>query len=103
MIYDRSLDVYLAAYPAAGGVQVRASRDLIHWSKPIGTTYSEAGHALYYPTLLGETGDPTVGGLAPRLYFSSFPVNGFPDYATATFESVPLVLTPQPKRRAVKH
>jgi hypothetical protein len=103
VIYDRSLDVYLAAYPVAGSVQVRASRDLIHWSKPIGAPYSETVRSLYYPTLIGETGDPMIGGLAPRLYFSSFPVNGFPDYTTATLESVPLVLTPQPKRRAVKH
>lgn len=102
VMYDQSLNVYLAVYPVVGGVKVRASKDLIHWSKPIGTAYSEAGHALYYPTLIGETGDPTVGGLEPRLYLSSFPVNAFPDYTTATFESVPLVLT-QPKRRAVKH
>jgi hypothetical protein len=29
----------------------------------------------------------------PRVYFSSFPVNGFPNYNLATFQYVPLSLT----------
>src|SRR3981081_2389560 len=42
----------------------------------------------FYPNLLGETGDPTIGGGAPRVYFSAFPVNAFPNYKLSTFEYV---------------
>jgi hypothetical protein len=94
VIYDSSLNVYLAAYLSAG-IKVRASSDLLHWSGPI-AAYSEPGRALYYPTLLGETGDPTIGGPAPRVYSSSFPTGLFPDYRTAVFESVPLTLARGP-------
>ncbi len=93
VMYDRSFDVYLAVYVSAGGFKVRASSDLIHWSLPIGPAYSETGRTLFYPTLLGETGDPTIGGPAPRVYFSSFPTGSFPDYTTQIFESVPLMLS----------
>ncbi len=96
VIYDAALDAYLAVYQSTGGINVRASSDLIHWSGPIGTPYSEPGRTLYYPTLLGETGDPTIGGPAPRVYFTSFPVDSFPKYSTSVFESVPLTLSRGP-------
>jgi hypothetical protein len=93
VLYDSAFDVYLAVYQSGGGIQVRASSDLIHWSGPIGTLYSETGRTLYYPTLMGETGDPTIGGQTPRVYVSSFPTGSFPNYATSVFESVPLTLS----------
>jgi hypothetical protein len=97
VIYDRSFNVYLVAYLAsvnrAQGIKVRASSDLLHWSGPI-AAYSEPGRALYYPTLMGETGDPTIGGPAPRVYFTSFVA--FPNYGTSVFESVPLMLSRGP-------
>jgi hypothetical protein len=93
VIYDRSFDVYLAIYQSREGIKVRASTDLIHWSGPIGFPYNETGRTLYYPTFLGETGDPTIGGLAPRVYFSSFPTGSFPDYKLSVFESVQLKLS----------
>ncbi len=96
VIYDRSFDVYLAVYNSRGGFGVRASSDLIHWSEPIGALYYEAGRRLIAATLLGETGDPTIAGPAPRVYFSSFPTGSFPDYTTAVFESVPLTLSRGP-------
>ena len=102
-IYDRSFGVYLVVYPFSNTVHLRASKDLIHWSKPFPATYSEAGNSLIYPTLIGETGDPTVGAMAPRLYFSSFPAGKFPDYTTATFESIPIILATIPRRRSAKH
>jgi len=97
VIFDSTFAVYLAVYQASGGsIKVRASNDLIHWSEPIGAAYSETGRALYYPTLMGETGDPTIGGQMPRVYFSSFPTGSFPNYATSVFESVPLTLSQNP-------
>jgi len=104
VLYDRSFDVYLAVYVSGLGVsiKVRASSDMIHWSEPIGAPFTEAGRALFYPTLIGETGDPTIGGLAPRVYFTSFPTDQFPNYATSVFESVTLTLARQ-RRRATKH
>jgi hypothetical protein len=92
VIYDRAFDVYLAAYQARGGVKLRASRDLLHWSAPLGPAIQEQGRTLYYPTLLGETGDPTIAGAMPRVYFSSFPIGQFPNYKTAVFETVQLTL-----------
>ncbi len=94
VLCDSVFDVYLAVYQSSGGiVKVRASSDPINWSEPIGTPYSEAGRSLYYPTLMGETGDPTIGGQMPRVYFSSFPTGSFPNYATSVFESVSLSLS----------
>ena len=94
-IYDRSLNVYLVAYVSRGGIHVRASRDLIHWSGTVGVIpYPTAPATRYfYPNLLGETGDPTIGGGSPRVYFSAFPANAFPDYKQSTFEYVQLTLT----------
>jgi len=92
VIYDSTFDVYLAVYQAGSGISVRTSSDLIHWSEPI-ATYLETGRTLFYPTLIGETGDPTNGGPAPRVYFSSFPTGAFPDYNTAVFESIQLLLS----------
>jgi hypothetical protein len=95
VIYDSSFNVYLAAClvnPSGKllGIEVRASSDLLHWSEPI-AAYSEPGRALYYPTLIGETGDPTIGGPVPRVYFTSFVA--FPNYGTSVFENVPLTLS----------
>lgn len=95
VIYDSSFDGYLAVYQSSAGIKLRASNDLIHWSGSIGDPYHEAGRTLYYPTLLGETGDPTIAGPAPRVYFSSFPTGSFPDYTTSIFESVQLTLSTQ--------
>jgi hypothetical protein len=94
VIYDRSLDVYLAAY-FHNGIHIRASKDLIHWSGTVGVVpFPTTPPALFfYPTLIGETGDPNIGGGSPRIYFSAFPVDAFPDYKQATFEHVALTLT----------
>jgi len=94
VLYDRVFDVYLAAYAYGGyrGIKIRASRDLIHWSPPVGAPIqAPPGQTLYAPTLLGETGDPTIGGPAPRLYFSRF--GAFPNWKTSSFESVTLTLS----------
>jgi hypothetical protein len=93
LIYDRSMEVYLAIYEINAGFEVRASNDLIHWSEPITPLYSETGRILYQPTLIGERGDPTIGEQTPRIYFSSFPVGQFPSWKEAVFESVPLMLS----------
>jgi len=92
VLYDSAFDVYLAVGQTTAGLFVRASHDLLDWSAPLSAPYAEAGRTAYYPTLMGETGDPTVGGAAPRIYFSSFPVGAFPNYATSTFEAVPFSL-----------
>ncbi|HSY48835.1 MAG TPA: hypothetical protein VLC46_08495 [Thermoanaerobaculia bacterium] len=104
VLYDSTFNVYLAVYVSGVGasIKARASSDMIHWSEPIGVPYTEAGRAVFYPTLIGETGDPTIGGPAPRVYFTSFPTGLFPDYSTSVFESVTLTLARQ-RRRAAKH
>jgi hypothetical protein len=95
VMYDSKFDVYLSSLGGGSeaGIKIRASKDLIHWSEPIGDAYQEQGRLLWYPTLMGETGDPDVGESEPRIYFSSFPVGDFPNYKTAILESVPLKLS----------
>jgi hypothetical protein len=95
VLYDSAFDLYLAVYQTGAGIRVRASSDLIHWSGAIGA-YSEPGRTLFYPTLMGETGDPATGGPAPLVYFSSFPTGSFPDYKTSVFERVQLTLSHAP-------
>jgi uncharacterized protein (TIGR03437 family) len=92
VIYDSAFNVYLTVSGIQSeGVWFRASSDLLHWSEPF-AFYSESGRDLWYPNLIGEIGDPTIGGPAPRVYFSSFPTGAFPDWTTAVFESVPVTL-----------
>jgi len=95
VIYDEYLNGYLAVYQSGGGIKVRTSSNLINWSQATGPVYSETGRWLYYPTLIGETGNPTVAGQMPRIYFTSFPTGGYPNYATSVFESVQLKLSNQ--------
>lgn len=96
VIYDKAFDVYLAVFGTGKGLVVRVSNDLLHWSQPIGAPYHEAGRVSFFPTFIGETGDPTIAEPAPRLYFSSFPIGAYPDYETAVFESVQLTLSKAP-------
>jgi hypothetical protein len=95
VLYDAKFEVYLVVTGggSAAGLKIRASKDLLHWSEPISDAYQESGRLLWYPTLVGETGNPGVGGATPRVYFSSFPVGKFPDYKTAILESVPVTLS----------
>lgn len=72
---------------------MRASSDLIQWYRPIGSPNVEPGRMLYCPTFIGETGGPTIGGPAPRVYFTSFPVDSFPKYPTSVFETIPLAVS----------
>jgi hypothetical protein len=100
VIYDSAFGLYLVSYEFGGGfgarVELRTSRDLIHWSKPIGSPYTEEGRVLYQPTLIGETGDPTIGGASPMLYLTSFPNGAFPNWSNAVFESLPIELSSSP-------
>jgi hypothetical protein len=96
VIYDKTFDVYLAVFGTGKGLVVRVSSDLLHWSQSIGAPYHEAGRVSFFPTFIGETGDPTIAGPAPRLYFSSFPIGAYPDYKTSVFESVTLTLSKTP-------
>jgi hypothetical protein len=93
VIYDGSFDVYLAVHQTLAGIKLRASNDLIHWTRPIGPPIQERGRTLHYPTLVGETGDPTTAGPSPRVYFTSFPIGQFPNWRTSVFESVELTLS----------
>ncbi len=95
VLYDRDFNVYLAVYQRPDSVHIRASRDLRHWTGTIATIPFPTSPAAvyYYPTLIGDTKSPTTGGTMPRVYFSSFPVNGFPNWNLATFQYVPLSLT----------
>jgi hypothetical protein len=92
IIYDRRKDVYLATYQF-GGIHVRASKDLIHWTDTLAVIPNPTSPAAtyFYPTLIGETGAPDVAEGAPRLYFTSF--GTFPDWTGSTFEYIELTLS----------
>ena len=100
VLYDAAFNAYLAIYESGTFGQkfsVRASSDLIHWSPPIGASYSEPGRVLYQPSLIGETGDPTIGGPAPRVFVSSsFPAGAWPNWNNSVLETLPLTLSSTP-------
>ncbi|MGO8970773.1 MAG: hypothetical protein ACLQDQ_14535 [Myxococcaceae bacterium] len=83
--------VYQAGPPPAV-FSVRSSTDLLHWSAPLGTFAPPSGHVLFYPSLIGETGDPLVGAGAPRLFFSTFVT--FPDWTQSELDSLPVQISP---------
>jgi hypothetical protein len=75
ILYDRPFDIYLGAsisfatgHPA---IVIRTSADLIHWSEPIGPPIDDGARTVSYFTMLGDTGDPSIGGPEPRVYFMS--------------------------------
>ncbi len=84
VIWDTVADAYLMVHQRyVGGPQptafiVRSSTDLLHWSSPLATYAPPAGREPFYPTLVGDSGEPLVGGAAPRLFFSTF--DTFPDW-----------------------
>jgi hypothetical protein len=83
VLYDREVDGFVMSYmaPENGGTRlhVQISSNLLKWTGmplatvPVNTPQSRLGYA----TLVGETGDPRVGGRAPILYYlnawQSFP------------------------------
>jgi hypothetical protein len=97
VIYDRAFDVYLSPVPvnisqARRGISIRSSKDLIHWSDPIGPPITDGNRALSYVNLLGETGDPDIAGVEPRLYFHST-VEGKSNIEDSAFKVVKLTLS----------
>lgn len=97
VIYDQTLNAYITVVQdnANSAVWFRASNDLLHWSEPF-AMYTQPGRELWYPMLVGEAGDPDIGGPALRLYYSNFPAQQFPDWGLATFESVTLSFSATP-------
>jgi hypothetical protein len=95
VIWDSVASAYLmvhqrySAGPQPTSFIIRSSTDLLHWSTPLATYAPTAGHEPFYPTFIGEGGDPLVGGAAPRLFFSTFPAS-FPSWATSELDSLPV-------------
>jgi len=98
VVWDDVAEAYLLAYqtyqtgPPPAVISVRSSTDLLHWSAPLATYSPPSGHDLYYPSFIGETGDPLVGGASPRLFFSTFV--SFPDWTQSEFDSLPVQISP---------
>jgi uncharacterized protein (TIGR03437 family) len=97
VIYDKALDLYIAVLQDNdnNALWLRASSDLLHWSEPF-AMYTQPGRELWYPMLVGETGDPTIGGPALRIYYSNFPAKQFPDWTLATLEEVTVSFSTHP-------
>jgi hypothetical protein len=97
VIWDEFANVYLMVYQRnVGGAQpttfiIRSSPDLLHWSPPLATFDPPARRQPYYPTLIGETGDPHVGAAAPRLFFSTF--ESAPHWLHSELDSLPVHIT----------
>jgi hypothetical protein len=99
VLWDDLTSAYLMVHHKyVGGAQptnfqFRTSTDLLHWSEPMATFAPPAGQQPFYPTLVGETGDPLVGGAAPRVYFSTFDL--FPNWSSSELDWMPLqIATP---------
>ncbi len=98
VIWDTVASAYVMVHQRnVGGAQpvtfvLRSSTDLIHWSAPLATFQPAVGKQPFYPTLVGETGDPLVGGASPRVYFSTF--DTFPDWPKSEMDWLPLQITP---------
>jgi hypothetical protein len=75
VLYDRETHGFLMSYvvPQGGGtmLDIQASSNLLKWTgKPVATVPADGPQShLGYATLVGETGDPRVGGRAPVLYY----------------------------------
>jgi hypothetical protein len=97
VIWNDVAKAYLMVHQRyVGGAQptsfvIRSSKDLLHWSAPLATFQPPAGHEPFYPTLIGEMGNPLVGGAAPLLFFSTF--DFFPDWKNSELDSLPLQIT----------
>jgi hypothetical protein len=98
VIWDELAHAYLMVHQryVGGAAQpisfvIRSSTDLLHWSAPLATFEPPAGQQPFYPTLIGETGDPHVGGATPRLFFSTF--DTFPDWPRSELDSLPVQIT----------
>jgi len=96
VIYDRAFDVYLGASMsfATGhpSIVIRTSTDLIHWSEPIGPPIDDGKRAVSYFTMLGETGEPSIAGSEPRIYFMST-AEGKVGFQNAVFKVVKVKLS----------
>ncbi|MGO9831602.1 MAG: hypothetical protein ACLPJH_15795 [Myxococcaceae bacterium] len=96
VLWDSVARAYLLAsqvYEAGTDVfSIRSSSDLVHWSAPLSTLSPPSGHILFYPSFIGETGNPLVGAGAPRLFFSTFV--SFPDWTQSELDSVPAQISP---------
>jgi hypothetical protein len=94
VIWDSVMNSYLMATqvyqagPPPAVIVIRSSTDLLHWSAPLATYSPPSGHQLYYPSFIGEGGDPLVGGAAPRLFFSTFVT--FPNWSQSELDSLPV-------------
>jgi len=75
VLYDRDIRGFLMSYvePQGGGstLAIQASPNLLKWTgKPVATVPVDGPQSrIGYATLVGETGDPRVGGRAPVLYY----------------------------------
>lgn len=75
VLYDREIRGFLMSYVAVQGgksrLEIQTSSNLLKWpGKPVATVPIESSQSqLGYATLVGETGDPRVGGRAPVLYY----------------------------------
>jgi len=90
MVHQRYVGQAQPTQPTA--FVIRSSTDLVHWSDPLATFSPAAGHEPFYPTLVGETGNPLVGAGSPRLFFSTFP-SSFPSWSTSELDTLPVQVT----------
>lgn len=99
VVWDSLASAYLMVHQrSVGGTQptnfiVRSSTNLLHWTSPLATFAPPAGEEPFYPTLIGEGGNPLVGGAAPRLFFSTF--DTFPDWPQSKLQSLAVQVTPK--------
>jgi hypothetical protein len=84
VVYDTSTQQYVMAYGADNNsVAMVYGATLLSWSAPIASgAIAYTGAGLVYPTLVGESSDPTVSNGSPYLYYVHSP-NAWPDWPDA--------------------
>ena len=87
VIYDSAIGQFLIAYMKGhDAIVVRSASNLLNWSAPIDSAgISQTGYQFFYPTLVGEGGDPATGGSKPWLFYIK--ATDWPHWSTATYVS----------------
>ncbi len=94
VIYDSAINHFLMAHVFGTDIVLRTAVNLFSWSEIIpGAAIHEAGNVLVYPSLVGETGDPSIAGLSPWLFYVAAPAADF-QWTEAVFRNHLLQISP---------
>jgi hypothetical protein len=95
VLFDRPMGKFLLAYKSGGlnPIQLRTSSNVMSWpAAEVVPAMVEEDAGVRYPSLVGELPNAEVGGPQPYLFYT----NGLDDWATSTFMSRRVLVSPTP-------